>query len=207
MYCWNCGKEMDDDLLFCPHCAMKQAGIPEPKPKRKLPLLPVLCGGICLVVLLILVLVLAVPNFRPAKPTEPVDPYSVTLPDLAAFLNTQYTRDDVSAYTHHVTCTLKKEEGLDAAREFAELLQEGRYQLVLDETRSGSEDKTDVTDYLFHYTGRGEGIKWVHHKDGYKYHVKLSVYEHISKDKVTIIYYSSPGFRLEDPGGDASFVQ
>ena len=27
MYCWNCGKEMEDDLLFCPYCAMKQAGI------------------------------------------------------------------------------------------------------------------------------------------------------------------------------------
>ena len=56
MYCWNCGKEMDDALLFCPHCAMKQAGIPEPKPKRMLPVLPLLCGGACLVVLLVLIL-------------------------------------------------------------------------------------------------------------------------------------------------------
>ena len=207
MYCWNCGKEMDDDLLFCPHCAIKQAGIPEPKPKRKLPLLPILCGAACLAAVLVLILILAVPSLRPAKPTEPVDPYSVALPDLAAFLNTQYTRDDVSAYTHYVTVALKKEEGLDAAKEFTALLQEGRYQLALDETRSSTEDKTDLTDYLFHYTGKGEGIQWVHHKDGYKYHVKLSVYEHISKDKVTIIYYSAPGFRLEDPGVDASFLQ
>ena len=209
MYCWNCGKEMEDDLLFCPHCAMKQAGVPEPepKPKRKMPVLPIACGAVCLIVLLVLTLILAVPNLRPPKPTEPVDPYSVALPDLAAFLNTQYIRDDVSAYTHHVTCTLKKEEGLSGAREFAALLQEGPYQLVLDETRSSTEDKTDLTDYLFHYTGRGEGIKWVHHKEGYKYHVKLSVYEHISKDKVTIIYYSSPGFQLEDPGVDASIVK
>ena len=207
MYCWNCGKEMDDELLFCPHCAMKQAGIPEPKPKRKLPVLPLLCGGACLAVLLVLILILAVPSLGPAGPTEPVDPYSVVLPDLAAFLNTRYTRDDVSAYTHHVTCTLKKQEGRDGAREFVQLLQSRQYQLVLDETRSFSEDKTDCTDYLFHYTGRGEGIQWVHHKDGYKYHVKLSVYEHVSKDKVTIIYYSAPGFQLEDPGVDASFLQ
>jgi len=206
MYCWNCGKEMEDDLLFCPHCAMKQAGIPEPKLKKKIPVLPIVCMAVCAVLLLGIAVLFASPAVE-VKPTESVDPYSVELPDLASFLNTQYTQDDVSTYTHHVTCVLKKEEGLEGAREFVELLQKGKYQLEFDETRSDTEDKADRTDYLFHYTGKGSGIKWVPHKDGYRYHVKLSVYEHLGKDKVTLIFYSAPGFELADPGLDAEAVQ
>lgn len=204
MYCWNCGKEMDDDLLFCPHCAMKQAGIPEPKPKRKVPVLPIVCAVICLTALLGMVLILMLPGKKPAKP---VDPYSVELPDLASFLNTQYTRDDVSAYTHHVTCVLRKDPGLDGVLEFVELLQEPHYQLELDGSREYSEGKALCSDYLFHYSGKGEGIQWVNHKDGYRYHAKLSVYEHTTKDQVTVIFYTAPGFDLEDPGVDAKAVQ
>ena len=206
MYCWNCGKEMDDDLLFCPHCAMKQAGIPEPKVKTKIPVLPIVCAVVCIIVLMGMILLLMVPGGI-RTPAEPVDPYSVELPDLAAFLNTQYTRDDISAYTHHVTCVLKKEEGLDAAREFVELLQQRKYQLKLDETRSDTEDKADRTDYLFHYTGKGDGIEWVPHREGYRYHVKLSVYEYLGRDKVTLILYTAPGFDLADPGVDAKAIQ
>lgn len=206
MYCWNCGKEMEDGLLFCPHCAMKQAGVPEPKVKTKIPVLPIACAAICIMALLGMILLLTAPGGI-QLPAEPVDPYSVELPDLAAFLNTQYTRDDVSAYTHHVTCVLKKEEGLESAREFVELLQQGKYQLKLDETRSGTEDKADRTDYLFHYTGKGEGIEWIPHKEGYRYHVKLSVYEYLGRDKVTLILYTAPGFDLADPGVDAKAVQ
>ena len=204
MYCWNCGKEMDDDLIFCPHCAMKQAGVPEEKPRRKLPFLPIFCAVICIAALLGMVLILMLAQQEPPKP---VDPYSVELPDLASFLNTQYTNDDVSAYTHHVTCTMKKDPGLDAAREFLELLQQPHYQLKLDESRSYTQSNNLCTDYIFHYTGKGEGIKWVPHKAGYRYHAKVSVCESTVKDKVTVIFYTSPGFELADPGVDAKAVQ
>ena len=83
MYCWNCGKEMDDDLIFCPHCAMKQAGVPEEKPRRKLPFLPIFCAVICIAALLGMMLIL---NLAGQEPPKPVDPYSVALPDLAGFL-------------------------------------------------------------------------------------------------------------------------
>ena len=204
MYCWNCGKEMDDELVFCPHCAMKQAGIPEPKPKRKLPLLPILCAVICIAALAGMVLIL---NLADRQPQKPVDPYSVELPDPAFFLNTPYTGDDVSAYTHYVTCFLKKDPGKEGIREFVELLQQPHYQLVLDSTREYLKDDSRCTDYIFHYTGKGEGIDWVHHKEGYGYHAKLSVSEHTVKDKITVIFYTSPGFELADPGVDAKAVK
>lgn len=204
MYCWNCGKEMEDDLIFCPHCAMKQAGIPEPKPKRKIPVLPMICAAVCIAALLGMLLLLRMPGNRVSKP---VDPYSVELPDMASFLNTQYTRDDVSAYTHYVTCVLKKDPGEDALREFVELLQEDCYQLVLDSSWDYSQDRALCTDYIFHYTGKGEGINWVTHKDGYRYHAKLSVYAHTKKDQLTVIFYTAPGFDLVDPGVDAKALK
>lgn len=206
VYCWNCGKEMDDELLFCPHCAMKQADLSEPKPRRKVPMLPVICAAVCIVALLTMVLLLFVPDGGiPAE--EPADPYSVALPDPASFLNTQYDRDDVSAYTHYVTLSLKKSVGKEAVQEYLKLLQKSKYQLVLDDSWDYSQSKVLCTDYIFHYTGKGEGIKWVSHKDGYKYHVKLTVFEDPKKDTVGITLYTSPGFRLEDPGVDAKSVK
>ena len=207
MFCWNCGKEMEDDLLFCPHCAMKQAGIPEPKPQRKIPVRPWVYIIICTVILIASLAGILILAAGEKTVSRPVDPYSVELPDLAAFLNTQYTRDDVSAYTHHVTCTMKKDPGLDAAREFVELLQQPHYQLVLDESRTYTESRNLCTDYIFHYTGKGEGIKWVPHKAGYRYHAKVTVYESTEKDRVTVIFYTSPGFELTDPGVDAKAVK
>ena len=76
MYCWNCGKEMEDDLLFCPHCAMKQAGIPEPKVKTKIPVLPIVCAVVCIIVLMGMILLLMVPGGI-RTPAEPVDPYRI----------------------------------------------------------------------------------------------------------------------------------
>lgn len=207
MYCWNCGKEMEDDLLFCPHCAMKQAGIPEPKPKRKkIPAAAVISGIVSLTALLGIILILIFAGTAP-EPEPPVDPYSVALPDLASFLNTQYAYDDVSPYTHYVTCILKKSEGREAVREYMELLQKSAYQLKLDDSWDYTQDKVLCTDYIFHYTGKGEGIGWVTHKDGYRYHVKLSVYEHTKKDQITVTLYTAPGFELKDPGVDADAVK
>ena len=207
MYCWNCGKEMEDDLLFCPHCAMKQAGIPEPKPKRKkIPAAAVISGIVSLTALLGIILILIFAGTAP-EPEPPVDPYSVALPDLASFLNTQYAYDDVSPYTHYVTCILKKSEGREAVREYMELLQKSAYQLKLDDSWDYTQDKVLCTDYIFHYTSKGEGIGWVTHKDGYRYHVKLSVYEHTKKDQITVTLYTAPGFELKDPGVDADAVK
>ena len=207
MYCWNCGKEMEDDLLFCPHCAMKQAGIPEPKPerKRKIPLLVIVCGAVCMAILLGMILIFSAGG-AVKEPQKPVDPYSVVLPDPASFLNTRYTRDDTSAYTHYVTWEMKKTTGRKALQEFVELLQEDCYQLVLDNSWDYSQDQALCTDYIFRYTGKGEGIKWVSHKDGYRYHAKLSIHEHKTKDQITVVFYTAPGLLLEDPGVDANAV-
>lgn len=205
MFCWNCGKEMDDDLLFCPHCAIKQAGIPEPKPKRKVPLIPLVCIAACVLVLTVALSCILMVSRKGPYPTRPVDPYSVELPDLASFLNTQYSQDDVSAYTHYVTCTLRGKNGKKAAEEFAKLLQEDCWQLVLDNSWDYSESGALCTDYIFHYTGKGDGITWVPHADGYKYHAKLSVHEHAS-GSYTITFYTAPGFLLTDPGVDARAI-
>ena len=86
MYCWNCGKEMDDELLFCPHCAMKQAGIPEPKPQRKIPVRPLVYIIICTVILIASLAGILILAAGEKTVSRPVDPYSVELPDLAAFL-------------------------------------------------------------------------------------------------------------------------
>ena len=206
MYCWNCGKEMDDDLLFCPHCAMKQADLSEPKPRRKIPVLPIVCAAVCIAALLAMILLLFVPEGGIAA-DSPADPYSVVLPDPASFLNTRYTQDDVSQYTHYVSFGLRKGTGREAVQEYLELLQKSKYQLVLDDSWDYTQNQAMCTDYIFHYTGRGEGIGWVNHKDGYRYHVKLSVFEHAKNDTLTVTLYTSPGFRLEDPGVDAKAVK
>ncbi len=205
MFCWNCGKEMEDELLHCPHCGMKQAGIPETKEKRKLPVLPIVCAAVCILAFLGMLLLFALPGIQEA--VEPVDPYSVALPDMAAFLNTQYTNDDVSQYTHHMTCVLKRNPGLEAVEEYLQLLKKGKYQLSLQESRDTLETDAVCTDYIFHYTGRNDAIRWVPHKAGYQYHVKLSVYTYSKRDTITLILYTAPGFEMEDSGLTAKAVQ
>lgn len=199
MFCWNCGKEMEDDLLFCPHCAMKQAGIPEPKPKRKVPVRPLVYIIICTVILIASLTGILILATGEKTVSRPVDPYSVELPDLAAFLNTQYTRDDVSTYTHYVVCTLDGNNSREAVQAYVGLLQEDCWQLVLDDSWDYMAGSIKCTDYIFHYSGRGTGIGWVYHADGYKYHAKLSVNEHTSGNTV-ITFYTHPGFVLADPG-------
>lgn len=205
MYCWNCGKEMDDELLHCPHCGMKQAGVPEPKAKRPIPVLPIVCAAVCLAALMGMVLLFALPGLQ--QTAEPVDPQSVVLPDMAAFLNTRYTNDDTSQYTHHMTCVLKSTPGLAAAEEYLQLLQKALYQLTLDESRDTLESDAVCTDYIFHYTGQNDSIRWVPHNAGYQYHVKLSVYTYSKRDTITLILYTAPGFELEDPGVTAKAIQ
>lgn len=201
MYCWNCGKEMEDDLLFCPHCAMKQAGIPEPKEKKKLPLVPILCAAACLLTVLLAAGLVLWSSIAPAE--EPVDPYSVALPDPAAFLNTRYTRDEVSEYTHHVTCTVKNTYGPEALEEYVQLLQKKTYQLELEDSWDYTSGGVSCRDMIFRYGGKNDSIRWVHHKEGYKYHVKLTFRYREKRDEIEMILYTAHGFSLEDPGVDA----
>lgn len=73
MYCWNCGKEIDEKSVFCPSCGMKQAGGPQaPKEKRPGNMLPIICAGICVCALLGM-LFLTVGNRKNSEPavTEP----------------------------------------------------------------------------------------------------------------------------------------
>lgn len=204
MFCWNCGKEMGDAELFCPHCAMKQAGVPEPKaPRKKLPLLPIFLGSACAVILLAAAILLFV---LPRVQQAPVDPYSTTLPDLADFLSTSYTQDDESPYTHFVSCALKDTYGLSAMEEYRQLLLSPQYQLVLEDSRTQWDEDTQIQDLLFRYTGRNEAIRWVYHKEGYQYHVKLSIRHNQNTGSLRVTLYTAHGFTLEDPGITAKSV-
>ena len=91
--------------------------------------------------------------------------------------------------------------------EYLQLLQKGKYQLTLDESRDTLEKYAVCTDYIFHYTGKNDSIDWVSHKAGYQYHVKLSVYTYTKRDTITLILYTAPGFEMEDPGTTAQAVQ
>lgn len=214
MFCWNCGKEIDDQAIFCPHCGMKQAGTPQPAKKKKTGfLIPVICAAVCVGALLGMLLLLAgtgnspepqlqvtVPTATEAaskpeateeKTASKVNPNSAELPDLEAFLDTEYTQDEWG-YTHYVTCLV--DDG-DAVNAVLDLLLEPRYQLKLMDKDSNS----DGTHYTYEYTGTNENIDWVYLKAGGQYHVKLTVKPYGSS-QTAIIMYSFPEFYLEDPG-------
>ena len=229
MYCWNCGKEIDEKAIFCPNCGMKQAGAPEPpKEKQKGFLLPVICAAVCVGALLGMILIMtkdagsqtpqmqetvaAVPAATEAE-QEPettkaavqassedqVDPYSAELPDLASFLDTEYTQDEWG-YTHYVTCLIDDND--DIVQAVLDLLLEPRYQLKLMDKDSDS----DGTHYTYEYTGKNGDIDWVYLKKGGQYHVKLTVKPYGSSQKALILY-TFPEFYLEDPGKRCSIVQ
>ena len=224
MYCWNCGKEIEEKSVFCPYCSIKQAGtqIP-PKENRKNILIPVICAAICVGALLGMFLMLAGDKEAPEPPAitqekaepettkatqaeateepeqeatkEPeVNPYSAELPDLASFLDTEYTQDEWG-YTHYVTCLVDRDDKEAIVEAVLDLLQEPRYQLELMDKDSDS----DGTHYTFEYSGKNEDIDWVYLKAGGKYHVKLTVKSYGS-NKTALIMYSFPEFYLEDPG-------
>ena len=43
MYCWNCGKKLADDMIFCPYCGIAINSKPIPRPRQPRPQQPV--GG------------------------------------------------------------------------------------------------------------------------------------------------------------------
>lgn len=225
MYCWKCGKEIDEKSVFCPQCGTKQAGGHElPDKKQKGILLPVICAAICVGALLAMVLLLTGNREDPepqlqataAMPettretveaesvqtetsvsaeTEPqVNPHSAELPDLASFLDTEYTQDEWG-YTHYVTCLIHREDEKEVIQEVLDLLLEPRYQLKKMDQKSDSEG----THHTFEYTGKNEDIDWVYLKSGGQYHVKLTVKPYGSS-QTALILYTFPEFYLEDPG-------
>ena len=121
-----------------------------------------------------------------------MDPNSRSLPDLASFLDTEYTQDEWG-YTHYVTCLVDDDD--DIVKSVLDLLLEPRYQLKLMDKDSDSEG----THYTYEYTGENEDIDWVYLKSGGKYHVKLTVKPYGSSQKALILY-SYPEFYLKDPG-------
>ena len=56
------------------------------------------------------------------------------LPDLAAFLGSEYTQNEESTYTKYVTCTYSDSLGTEPLEEYLALLQEDRYHLKLIKT-------------------------------------------------------------------------
>lgn len=231
MYCWNCGKEIDDQVTFCPHCGMKQAEPVKPpreKPQRGI-LIPVICAAVCVGALLGMVLLLSGDKETPPEPpaitqekAEPettratqaketeeatqdqeskVDPYSAELPDLASFLDTSYTQDEWG-YTHYVTCLVDREDKTEVVEDVLELLKEPRYQLE----QMDKDSDSDGTHYTFQYTGKNEDIDWVYLKSGGKYHVKLTVKSY-GGSQTALILYTFPEFYLEDPGSRSRYAE
>lgn len=125
------------------------------------------------------------------------------IPEMSKFFGTDYTQAQMTQYSRLLTCTYDKEEGTAPLDAFLELLQEDRYQLVLDCVSDEYPDAystATVKDYFFHYTGTSSAIKWIKLKDGTKYHVRVSLYTYTEKDYSAIVYYSHPNFLHRDAG-------
>ena len=125
------------------------------------------------------------------------------LPEMSKFFETTYTQAKMTDYSRLLTCTYDKDEGTEPLDAFLELLQEDRYQLVLDSVSDEYPDSystATVKDYFFHYTGASSAIKWIKLKNGTKYHVRVSLYTYEEKDYSAIVYYSHPNFLHRDAG-------
>lgn len=127
-----------------------------------------------------------------------------TLPDLAAFLESEYTQNEQGTYTNYVTCTYPDSLGTEPLEEFLELLQEARYSLKLIKTGKEYQDGWDPAgtckDYFFEYTGFYKDIPWITTKSGDKYHVKVTLHTYTNKDFNAIVFYREPHFTLADSG-------
>ena len=126
-----------------------------------------------------------------------VDPYSVELPDLSGFFRHKYT-ENMWGEAHLVTTVCDPEYLQSGFEEYLRLLLDEQYQLELMETRENSSS----VDYIFRYTGENDEIEWINHKNGYSYHVKLTVYE----NKNAISLHTHPAFVLVDSGSTASHI-
>lgn len=126
-----------------------------------------------------------------------VDPYSVELPDLSSFFRHKYT-ENMWGEAHLVTTVCDPEYLQSGFEEYLQLLLDEKYQLELMETR---ENRSSV-DYIFRYTGENDEIEWINHKNGYSYHVKLTIYE----NKNAISLHTHPEFVLVDSGSTASHI-
>jgi len=131
-------------------------------------------------------------------PAGPVDPYSVALPDPAAFLQTKDTQA-VWGYTHYVTCLVDKSSETAVVEALRDLLLEPRYQLKERDTWTGTDSGKKCTYYSFEYTGKSSLVDWVQTTTGYTYHVRLTRMDY-SSSQTAIILSSHPEFLLEDPG-------
>lgn len=126
-----------------------------------------------------------------------MDPYSVELPDLSSFFRHKYT-ENMWGEAHLVTTVCDPEYLQSGFEEYLQLLLDEKYQLELMETR---ENRSSV-DYIFRYTGENDEIEWINHKNGYSYHVKLTIYE----NKNAISLHTHPEFVLVDSGSTASHI-
>ena len=201
MYCWKCGKEIDEKSVFCPQCGTKQTGGHEQtERKQKGVLLPVICAAVCVGALLAMVLLLsgnreapevrqqtiaAVPEMtretaetasEETEAPEPEDTEPQVNPYSAELPDLASFLDtkytqDEWGYTHYVTCLIRRSDETEVVQEILDLLLEPRYQLKKMDEDSDSEG----THYTFEYTGKNDDIDWVYLKAGGQYHVKLTV--------------------------------
>ena len=126
------------------------------------------------------------------------------LPDLAAFLGSEYTQNEESTYTKYVTCTYSDSLGTEPLEEYLALLQEDRYHLKLIKTGKEYQDGWDPAgtcrDYFFEYTGSFGNIQWITTQSGDSYHVKVTLHTYTNKDFNAIVLYREPDFVLTDSG-------
>lgn len=231
MYCWNCGKEIEEKSVFCSHCGMKQAGGYEPpEKKQKSMLLPVICAAICVGALLAMVLLLAGDGKEPEVRPQPTAAVPETTRETAETAPTQTettapkeTKPEVNpksaelpdlasfldvkytqdewGYTHYVTCLIDREYKDEVVEEIRDLLLEPRYQLE----QMDEESDAEGTHYTYEYTGKNEDIDWVYLKAGGKYHVKLTV-KSGGSGKTALILYTFPEFYMKDPDSQSAYA-
>lgn len=225
MYCWKCGKEIDEKSVFCPQCGTKQTGGHEQtERKQKGVLLPVICAAVCVGALLAMVLLLSgnreAPEVRQqtiaavpettretaetasevTEAPEPEDTEPQVNPYSAELPDLASFLDtkytqDEWGYTHYVTCLIRRSDETEVVQEILDLLLEPRYQLKKMDEDSDSEG----THYTFEYTGKNDDIDWVYLKAGGQYHVKLTAKPYGSS-QTALILYTFPEFYLKDPG-------
>jgi len=140
-------------------------------------------------------------------PEETVDPSSVLLPDLEAFLYRSASSRSYLGDTGRRGWWLKWNGSHPyvayetITQELLDLLTEERYQLKLTKAEFTPHYSNRAVDYYFEYTGTSEDITLLTDEKGeYTFHVRLRFYPYPEHDYFQFSFSYHQNFVLEDPG-------